>query len=62
MTDLATALFKLARFRASWHDGDVIDEGSGLTVGDLDTIIALAPALALDVKGMPIDGLTEGPE
>ncbi len=62
MTDLTAALTKLAQFRHSWHNGDMVDEGSGLTVADLDTIIALAPALALDVQGLPIDGLSDTSE
>jgi hypothetical protein len=39
MTDLDTAIQRLKDFRASWNEGDQIDESSKLTADDLDVII-----------------------
>lgn len=33
------AIARLAAFRASWNDGDEIDEGSHLTAADLDVLL-----------------------
>jgi hypothetical protein len=38
--DLASAVERLKAFRASWDDGDEIDDVSHLTADDLDAIIA----------------------
>ncbi len=55
MSDLTDALTKLAHYRSRYADGDVVDVFSGLTAADLDVIIALTPALHLDVQGVSID-------
>ena len=45
MTDLASSIARLKDFRATWNDDDVIDEESGLSGADLDTIIRVADGL-----------------
>jgi hypothetical protein len=39
MTDLHTSIQRLKDFRASWNEGDQIDEESKLSTADLDAII-----------------------
>ena len=36
---LTPALDRIRAFRASWNEGDLIDEESGMTAEDLDRII-----------------------
>jgi hypothetical protein len=38
--DLNDAVARLKAFRDSWNEGDQIDEESGLTADDLDTILS----------------------
>jgi|GEM_PF-5607632 len=38
--DLNDALARVKAFRATWNEGDVIDEESGVTADDLDVVIA----------------------
>jgi hypothetical protein len=40
MQHLAPAIARLRLFRQSWNEGDLIDEESGLTAGDLDEVLA----------------------
>lgn len=54
MTNLTEALTRLAHYRSRYNDGDLVDEASGLTAADLDVVIAMAPALALDLQGKPV--------
>ena len=54
MIRLADAITRLARFRASLNDGEIVDARSGLTAADLDIIITMGAAEALDTpKPMP---------
>jgi len=38
--DLNDALARLKAFRLTWNPGDIIDEQSGLTADDIDTLIS----------------------
>jgi hypothetical protein len=38
--DLNDAVARVKAFLASWNPGDVIDEQSGMTTDDLDTILS----------------------
>jgi hypothetical protein len=38
--DLNDAVARVKAFRAFWNPGDVIDEQSGMTADDLDTILS----------------------
>jgi hypothetical protein len=46
---LDTALEHLRRFRATFNDGEPVDEGSGLTADHLTTIICAVEAFGEDV-------------
>jgi hypothetical protein len=46
---LDTAIEHLRRFRATFKDGDDVDEGSGLTSDHLTTIICAVEAFGEDV-------------
>ena len=51
MTDPRKSIARLKAFRSTWNEGDQIDEQSGLTADDLDTVIAAAeraPAITTD--------------
>ncbi len=38
--DLNDAVARLKAFRSTWNSGDAIDEESGLTADDIDTILS----------------------
>jgi hypothetical protein len=38
--DLNDALARLKAFRSTWNPGETIDEESGLTADDIDTLIS----------------------
>lgn len=42
---VSTALAHLRDFRASWNEGDLIDENSRLTAGDLGVIIEVMESI-----------------
>jgi hypothetical protein len=46
---LDTALEHLRRFRATFNDGEPVDEGSGLSADHLTTIICAVEAFGEDV-------------
>jgi hypothetical protein len=53
---LDTALEHLRRFRATFNDGESVDEGSGLSADHLTTIICAVEAFGEDaVAGDPPD-------
>lgn len=49
MPDLATAAAHLKAFRATFNEGDDVDEEAGLTADDLTTIINAVEAFGDDV-------------
>jgi hypothetical protein len=54
MTRLPTALDRLRQFRATFNEGEVVDEESGLGADDLTTIINAVEAFGEDaVAGDP---------
>jgi len=49
MTDLVTALDRLRHFRATFNNGELVDEESGLRADDLTAIINAVEAFGEDV-------------
>jgi hypothetical protein len=49
MPSLPTALDRLRQFRATFNEGDVVDEESGLGADDLTAIINAVEAFGEDV-------------
>lgn len=49
MASLIAALDRLGQFRATFNDGEPVDEESGLTADDLTTIICAVEAFGDDV-------------
>lgn len=48
MASLTTALDRLRQFRATFNDGEPVDEESGLTADDLTAIIQAVEAFGED--------------
>jgi hypothetical protein len=49
MTSIPTALDRLRQFRATFDEGDTVDEESGLSADDLTAIINAVEAFGEDV-------------
>lgn len=60
MTDLHSAIQRLKDFRATWNEGDQIDEESRLTADDLDAIIRHTEATENMVQVKYVDLNTPG--
>jgi hypothetical protein len=56
MSNLISALARLRAFRSTWEDDAEIDEESGLTAADLDTILAAAEGADEDASGDLLNG------
>lgn len=56
MPSLATSLDRLRQFRATFNDGDPVDEESGLNANDLTAIIRAVEAFGEDAVADDPDG------